>query len=164
MRPVDTLARRRRKRQTSERQNRAAVAELRSARSAKARRAASIRSALARVHSASARTGSSGRGRDQAYRDWIHKPAAILAYGSTGGARAGEHLRAIAIELQMVPVRSGVHIMGADLMKVHPMGESGPISAIEDHIMPSAKAMLDDHDWWTRATMAARSEVRRAAA
>ena len=57
----------------------------------------------------------------------------------------------------MVPVRSGVHIMGADLMKVHPMGENGPIAAIEDHILPSAKAMLDDLDWWTRATMAARA-------
>ena len=29
-------------------------------------------------------------------------------------------------------------------MKVHPMGENGPISGIEDHIMPSAKAMLAD--------------------
>ena len=63
----------------------------------------------------------------------------------------------IAIELQMVPVRSGVHIMGADLMKVHPMGENGPISEIEDHILPSAKAMLADLDWWVHATMAARA-------
>ncbi len=102
---------------------------------------------------------------DQAYKEWIHKPAAVMAYGSTGGARAAEHLRSIAIELQMVPVRSGVHIMGADLLKVHPMGENGPISGIEDHIMPSAKAMLDDLDWWTRATMAARAgNAERAAA
>ena len=65
----------------------------------------------------------------------------------------------------MVPVRSGVHIMGADLMKVHPMGENGPISAIEDHILPSAKAMLADLDWWVRATMAARAgDAERAAA
>lgn len=102
---------------------------------------------------------------DQAYKEWIHKPAAVVAYGSTGGSRAAEHLRSIAIELQMVPVRSGVHIMGADLMKVHPMGENGPISGIEDHILPSAKAMLADLDWWTRATMAARDgSAERAAA
>jgi NAD(P)H-dependent FMN reductase len=102
---------------------------------------------------------------DQAYREWIHKPAAVLGYGSTGGARAVEHLRTIAVELQMVPVRSGVHIMGADLMKVHPMGENGPISEIENHTLPSAKAMLDDLAWWTRATMAARSaDTERAAA
>ena len=102
---------------------------------------------------------------DQAYREWIHKPAAVLGYGSTGGARAVEHLRTIAIELQMVPVRAGVHIMGADLMKVHPMGANGPISEIEDHILPSAKAMLDDLDWWVRATLAARAvDADRAAA
>ncbi len=101
---------------------------------------------------------------DQAYKEWVHKPAAVMAYGSTGGSRAAEHLRSIAIELQMVPVRSGVHIMGGDFMKVHPMGENGPISGIEDHIMPSARAMLADLDWWTRATMAARDESERAAA
>ncbi|HET9068615.1 MAG TPA: NAD(P)H-dependent oxidoreductase [Amaricoccus sp.] len=102
---------------------------------------------------------------DQAYREWNRKPAAVLGYGSTGGARAVEHLRTIAIELQMAPVRAGVHIMGADLMKVHPMGENGPISAIEDHILPSARAMLDDLDWWTRATIAARTaDAERAAA
>ena len=100
---------------------------------------------------------------DQAYKEWVRKPAAVVAYGSTGGARAAEHLRTIAIELQMVPVRAGVHIMGADLMKVHPMGANGPISEIEDHILPSAKAMLDDLDWWTRATMAARAGERRRA-
>ena len=101
---------------------------------------------------------------DQAYKEWVRKPAAVVAYGSTGGARAAEHLRSIAIELQMVPVRSGVHIMGADLMKVHPMGQNGPISAIEDHILPSAKAMLADLDWWTRATMAARDGTSERAA
>jgi NAD(P)H-dependent FMN reductase len=110
-------------------------------------------------------TGSLKNALDQAYKEWIHKPAAVVAYGSTGGSRAAEHLRSIAVELQMVPVRSGVHIMGADLMKVHPMGESGPISAIEDHILPSAKAMFADLDWWVSATMAARSgEAERAAA
>ena len=67
---------------------------------------------------------------DQAYKEWNRKPAAIVAYGSAGGARAAEHLRTIAIELQMVPTRYGVHIMGADFMKVHPMGEN---AAISDH-------------------------------
>jgi len=102
-------------------------------------------------------TGALKNALDQAYKEWVHKPAAVVAYGSTGGARAAEHLRTIAIELQMVPVRSGVHIMGADLMKVHPMGENGPIAGIEDHILPSARAMLADLDWWVRATMAARA-------
>jgi NAD(P)H-dependent FMN reductase len=109
-------------------------------------------------------TGALKNALDQAYNEWVRKPAAVLAYGSTGGARAAEHLRTIAIELQMVPVRSGVHIMGADLIKVHPMGANAPISEIEDHILPSAKAMLADLDWWTRATMSARAGDERAAA
>ena len=93
---------------------------------------------------------------DQAYNEWNRKPAAVLAYGSVGGARAAEHLRAVAIELQMVPIRHGVHIGMADFFKVSGLGENAPISAIEDHILPAAKGMLDDLDWWTRATMAAR--------
>ena len=101
-------------------------------------------------------TGALKNALDQAYKEWIRKPAAVLAYGSVGGARAAEHLRTIAVELQMVPVRHGVHIGMGDFFKVSPMGENAPISAIEDHILPAAKGMLDDLDWWTRATMAAR--------
>ena len=101
---------------------------------------------------------------DQAYDEWVRKPAAILAYGSVGGARAAEHLRTIAVELQMVPVRSGVHIGMADFFKVIPSGGNAPISEIEDHILPAAKAMLDDLDWWTRATMVARATTEKAAA
>jgi NAD(P)H-dependent FMN reductase len=100
---------------------------------------------------------------DQAYKEWVRKPAAVVGYGATGGTRAAEHLRTIAIELQMVPIRHGVHILGADFMKVHPMGADAPISEIEANILPGAKAMLDDLDWWTRATMAAREETAKAA-
>ncbi len=103
-------------------------------------------------------TGALKNALDQAYKEWNRKPAAVLAYGATGGARAAEHLRTIAIELQMVPIRHGVHILGADFMKVHPMGGNAPMSEVEAHILPGAKAMLDDLDWWTRATMAARGE------
>lgn len=101
-------------------------------------------------------TGALKNALDQAYKEWVRKPAAILAYGSVGGARAAEHLRTIAVELQMVPIRHGVHIGMSDFFKVSPIGENAPISAIEDHILPAAKGMLDDLDWWTRATMAAR--------
>lgn len=95
---------------------------------------------------------------DQAYVEWNRKPAAILGYGSTGGARAVEHLRTIAIELQMVPVRSAVHIGGSEFVRVHPgLGGKEPISAIEGAILPSANAMLDDLAWWTEATMKGRA-------
>jgi NAD(P)H-dependent FMN reductase len=95
---------------------------------------------------------------DQAYKEWVRKPAAVVGYGATGAARAAEHLRTIAIELQMAPIRFGVHILGADFFKVHPMGENAEMATIEANILPGAKAMLDDLDWWTRATMAARRE------
>ena len=94
---------------------------------------------------------------DQAYVEWNHKPMGALAYGSMGGARALEHLRMIAVELQMVPVRGAVHIGGADFFKVSPMGEDAPMNAIEDHIAPSLDAMLADLLWWAQATMAARA-------
>lgn len=94
---------------------------------------------------------------DQAYKEWIRKPCAVVGYGSVGAARAAEHLRLIAIELQMVPIRHGVHIGGADFFKVHPLGSNGPMSDIEANITPAAKSMLDDLDWWTRALIAARA-------
>jgi len=94
---------------------------------------------------------------DQAYRGWVHKPAAYVGYGSVGAARAVEHLRLINVELQMVPVRSAVHISGSEFFKVFPMGGNQPISAIEEAILPSAKDMLDQLTWWTKATKAART-------
>ena len=90
---------------------------------------------------------------DQAYVEWNRKPMAAVGYGSTGGARAVEHLRTIAVELQMVPVRSAVHIGGGEFVNVHSMMGKQPISAIESAILPSAEAMLDDLAWWTDVTM-----------
>ena len=89
---------------------------------------------------------------DQAYKEWVKKPAAILAYGAVGGAFAADHLRTIAIELQMVPVRSAVHISGGDFFKVHPMGSNEPISAIEGSILAGAETMLDNLAWWAELT------------
>ena len=102
-------------------------------------------------------TGALKNALDQAYVEWAHKPMAAIAYGSMGGARALEHLRCIAVELQMVPVRNAVHIGGGDFWKVHPgMGGSGNLADIEATLLPSAKLTLDDLVWWAKATMAAR--------
>jgi NAD(P)H-dependent FMN reductase len=95
---------------------------------------------------------------DQAYKEWNRKPMGAIGYGGVGGARAVEHLRLIAVELQMVPVRNGVHIGGSDFFKVHPLGANGPISDIEQGLLPSASAMLDDLVWWANATMAAKKK------
>ena len=101
-------------------------------------------------------TGALKNALDQAYTEWNRKPMGAIGYGGVGAARAVEHLRGIAVELQMVPVRAAVHIGGGDFMAVHPLGQNGPIEAIADHLTPSSTALLDDIVWWAKATMAAK--------
>lgn len=101
-------------------------------------------------------TGSMKNALDQAYKEWVHKPVGAVGYGGVGGARAVEHLRAIAVELQMVPVRNAVHIGAGEFMKVSPLGKDLPMSEISEIIEPSAKGLLDDIVWWAKATKAAR--------
>lgn len=93
---------------------------------------------------------------DHDYTGWNRKPMGAVAYGSMGGARALEHLRGIAVELQMVPLRNAVHIGGGDFFKVWSGGQGEPISAIEGNLKGSLKSMLDELVWWTKATKAAR--------
>ncbi len=95
---------------------------------------------------------------DQAYKEWQHKPFAAMGYGSVGGARAIEHLRLIGVELQMVPLRHGVHLGGSEFFKVSPLGANGPMSEVDATLAPSAKAMLDELDWWLKATMWGRAQ------
>jgi NAD(P)H-dependent FMN reductase len=45
---------------------------------------------------------------DYLYAEWNNKAAGIVSYGGVGGARAAEHLRLIAGELQMADVRQQV--------------------------------------------------------
>ena len=95
-------------------------------------------------------TGELKNALDQAYVEWNHKVAGFGAYGGVGGARAVEHLRNIAVELQMVPVRTGVHIGGSDyIATVH---QRQPMSTISEHIAPSAQTMLNEIVWWGTAT------------
>jgi NAD(P)H-dependent FMN reductase len=103
-------------------------------------------------------TGSLKNAMDQAYKEWGHKPMTAIAYGAAGGTRALEHLRTIAVELQMVPTRNAVHLGMGDFFKVHPgMGGSANMADVEANLLPSAKASLDDLVWWANATMAAKA-------
>lgn len=90
---------------------------------------------------------------DQAYVEWVRKPAAVVAYGSVGGARAAEHLRSICVELQMAPTRTGVHIQGADFMAVR-QGKA-TLESLE-YLKPNVQQMLDELLWWTTALKTAR--------
>lgn len=102
-------------------------------------------------------TGALKNALDQAYVEWNRKPMGAIGYGGLGAARAVEHLRNIAVELEMVPVRGAVHIAGGDFMSVHPLGANGPIEDIEDHLLGGAKELLNDIVWWANATKAAKA-------
>lgn len=103
-------------------------------------------------------TGALKNALDQAYVEWIRKPMTAIAYGAVGGTRALEHLRTIAVELQMVPTRNAVHLGMGDFFKVHPgMGGSGNMADVEANLMPAVKASLDDLVWWANATIAAKA-------
>ncbi|WP_373353573.1 NADPH-dependent FMN reductase [Pseudoroseicyclus sp. CXY001] len=93
---------------------------------------------------------------DQAYMPFVRKPMAVFGYGGVGGARAAEHLRGIAVELQMAPVRAGVHLGGGEFMKVSPLGANGPMSEVDAILRPTAVTMLDDLAWWANALKPAR--------
>ncbi|OBZ92096.1 FMN reductase [Pararhizobium polonicum] len=99
-------------------------------------------------------TGAMKNAFDQAYVEWNNKPIAFLGYGGLGAARAVDNGRTVAIELQMVPIRNGVHIGGGEYVKV--AHKRQPISDIEEAILPSAKAMLDQLAWWGWTTKAGR--------
>jgi NAD(P)H-dependent FMN reductase len=47
---------------------------------------------------------------DWVYPEWNRKAAAFVSYGGALGARSVQQLREVAIELQIAPVRSSVHI------------------------------------------------------
>lgn len=92
---------------------------------------------------------------DQAYTEWNRKAIACVGYGSTGAARAIEHLRLVAVELQLAPIHIGVHIQGADFLEVSRGGKS--LGELE-YLKPNVARMLDDLAWWAQALKAARME------
>ena len=104
-------------------------------------------------------TGSLKNALDQAYKEWTHKPAAAMGYGGVGAARAIEHLRGIAVELQMVLLRHAVHLGAGEFFKVSPLGANGPMSEVDGTLQPALKAMLDELLWWSEATMAQRAKT-----
>ncbi|MCJ1901553.1 MULTISPECIES: NAD(P)H-dependent oxidoreductase [Paracoccus] len=103
-------------------------------------------------------SGSLKNALDQAYKEWNRKPAAAMGYGGVGAARAIEHLRGIAVELQMVPLRNAVHLGGGDFFKVSPLGANGEMAEVEANLLPALEAMLDELHWWAEATMAQRAK------
>lgn len=90
---------------------------------------------------------------------FARKPVAYVGYGGVGAARAVEQLRLINIEQQMAPLKSAVHIGGADFVDVLKNGKS---LADKAHLVPSANAMVEESAWWTHAMGGARTGDTRA--
>lgn len=99
-------------------------------------------------------TGALKNALDWAYKPFMKKAAAFVAYGSVGGARAVEHLRNILVELQAVPVRHAVHIGGSDFLPIM-MGQK-TWEETAPNFVPFTGEMIENLAWWTNATKAAR--------
>lgn len=92
---------------------------------------------------------------DSVYKEWHKKPVAFVSYGSVGGARSVEHLRQIAVELQMAPLRNAVHIPG-DIVFPVLAGKAQWDPENAPSLVRSADTMLKDLVWWAHALKHAR--------
>jgi NAD(P)H-dependent FMN reductase len=82
---------------------------------------------------------------DYLYSEWNNKAAAFVSYGGVGGARAVEHLRLIASELQLATVRAQVAISLMTEFKNY--SEFTP----SDYLLPQVETMLDQLVSWSKA-------------
>jgi NAD(P)H-dependent FMN reductase len=90
---------------------------------------------------------------DWVYPEWNRKAIAFVSFGGVGGARSVQQLRETAIELQLAPIRSSVHIPVATLM-AHFQG--GDVAKGLAELEKPAQVMIDDLLWWTTALKTAR--------
>src|SRR6185437_3893425 len=93
---------------------------------------------------------------DYAYKEWGNKPVAFVGYGGVGGARAIEQLGLNAIELQMAPIRTAVHILFPTYLAVV---KDGKKLGEFDYLNQNAKDMLHQLLWWANALKSARENA-----
>ncbi len=90
---------------------------------------------------------------DVIYHEWNNKPVSFISYGgSANGSRAVEHLRLVAIELQMAAIREGIHIglfSGEQIFN-----ESGEMVAKSNN--HKLERLLSSLFWWADALRMAR--------
>ena len=91
---------------------------------------------------------------DWVYPEWNRKAVGFVSYGSVLGARAVQQLRETAIELQLAPIRSSVHIPVATWWAHY---QGGDVEAGLAELEGSVTALIDDLLWWTAALKKARA-------
>lgn len=82
--------------------------------------------------------------------EWRSKPIGFVSYGGlSGGMRATEQLRQVAVELHMVPVRDSVSLHRVRAL----LDGEGP--SADKIAMDSSTRMLDQLQWWAVAARTA---------
>jgi len=87
---------------------------------------------------------------DYLYKEWNNKAAGFVSYGGVGGARAVEHLRLIASELQLATVRAQVALSfftEFENFSVFRPGEfqTGALNDMLDQLVAWSKALAPLH-------------------
>ncbi|MFB3161035.1 NADPH-dependent FMN reductase [Neobacillus sp. 179-J 1A1 HS] len=90
-------------------------------------------------------TGALKNALDSARDAWYNKAAGIVSYGSTGGARAAEHLRGILGELKVADVRTH------PTLSLFTDFENGSVFKPQDLHQTNMTAMLDEVIAWSGA-------------
>ena len=91
---------------------------------------------------------------DWVYPEWNKKVAGFVGYGTVGGARAIEHARMVAVEVQMATVRQAVNIFAHwTLQDEKGDVKQGTLTEFER----GAGTMLDQLAWWAKALKTART-------
>jgi NAD(P)H-dependent FMN reductase len=87
---------------------------------------------------------------DHLFSEWRRKPIGFISYGAaSGGVRAVEQLRQVAIELDMVPIRRQIAIP-----RVWAAIDSDGV--LREPPVAEANALLDDIAWWATTLRAGR--------
>jgi len=94
---------------------------------------------------------------DFLYAEWNNKAVGFVSYGAVGGARAVEHLRLVAGELQMADVRQQVALSLITEFENYSAFNPG------DYNLPALNTMLDQIVAWSNALAPLRSDLTIAA-
>lgn len=90
---------------------------------------------------------------DYVYSEWNNKPVGFVSYGGVaGGTRSVQQIRQVIIELQMVPIRNGIHIP----MYWSQLDEKGNLKT--ETLRENADNMLNQLIWWAKALKPAREQ------
>ena len=93
---------------------------------------------------------------DSTFVEWRRKPVAYVGWGNTGGARAIEQLRAVAVEFEMAPLRHAVHILPDVLIAARQAPDPADLSFFAP-LRSRLDLLADDLAWWMRTLASARA-------